>query len=141
MAVGPVEYVIIAFPGNKFSGEIVPEIARLVENDIVRIIDVVFVRKEADGSVEAVEFDAHDDVLEYGFADVDGEAGGLLNDEDIEMATEALEPNSSAAIIVWEHRWAAGVAQAIRNADGEIIAGERIPAPYVEAAMAGLENG
>jgi uncharacterized membrane protein len=138
---GPVEYVVIGFPGNRFKGEIVPAVAELVDNDVVRIVDVAFIKKDADGNVTMFEYDALDDVLEFGFADVDGEAGGVLSDEDLELAAEALEPDSSAALIVWEHRWAARVAQAIRDAGGRIIAGERIPDEIVEHALADLATG
>jgi uncharacterized membrane protein len=137
-SMGPVEYVVIAFPGNRFKGEIVPALAELVDNDVVRIIDVAFIRKDADGNAPMFEYDVLDDVLAFGFADVDGEAGGVLNDEDLELAAEALEPDSSAALIVWEHRWAARVAQAIRDAGGRIIAGERVPDEIVEQALDGL---
>ena len=139
--IGPVEYVVIGFPGNRFKGEIVPAIAELVDNDIVHIIDVAFVKKDQDGTVTTFEYDSLDDVLEFGFADIDGEAGGVLNDEDLELAAETLEPDSSAALIVWEHRWAARVAQAIRDAGGRIIAGERVPDEVVEQALADLATG
>jgi uncharacterized membrane protein len=138
---GPVEYVVIAFPGNRFKGEIVPAIAELVDNDIVRIIDVAFIKKDADGTVTMFEYDSLDDVLAFGFADIDGEAGGVLNDEDLELAAEALVPDSSAALVVWEHRWAVRVSQAIRDAGGRIIAGERVPDEIVEQALADLRSG
>ena len=138
---GPVEYVVIGFPGNRFKGEIVPAVAELVDNDIIRIIDIAFIKKDADGNVTMFEYDALDDVLQYGFAEVDGEAGGVLSDEDLELTAETLEPDSSAALIVWEHRWAAGVAQAIRDAGGRIIAGERVPDEIVEQALADLGTG
>ena len=140
-SMGPVEYVVIAFPGNRFKGEIVPAVAELVDNDVIRIIDVAFIKKDADGSATMFEYDTLDDVLAFGFADVDGEAGGVLNDEDLELAAEALEPDSSAALIVWEHRWAARVAQAIRDAGGRIVAGERVPDEIVEQALSGLTPG
>jgi uncharacterized membrane protein len=140
-SMGPVEYVLIAFPGNRFKGEIVPAVAELVDNDIVRIIDVAFIKKDAGGNITMFEYDVLDDVLAFGFADVDGEAGGVLNDEDLELAAEGLEPDSSAALIVWEHRWAARVAQAIRDAGGRIVAGERIPDEVVEQALADLATG
>jgi uncharacterized membrane protein len=140
-SLGPVEYVVIGFPGNRFKGEIVPAVAELVDKDVVRIIDVAFIKKDADGNVTMFEYDVLDDVLAFGFADVDGEAGGVLNDEDLELAAEALEPDSSAALIVWEHRWAARVAQAIRDADGRIIAGERIPEEIVQRALADIAAG
>jgi uncharacterized membrane protein len=140
-SMGPVEYVVIGFPGNRFKGEIVPAVAELVDNDVVRIIDVAFIKKDADGNVTMFEYDTLDDVLAFGFADVDGEAGGVLNDEDLELAAEALEPDSSAALIVWEHRWAARVAQAIRDAGGRIITGERVPDEVVEQALDDLAAG
>jgi hypothetical protein len=138
---GPVEYVVIAFPGNRFKGEIVPAVAELVDTGIVRILDVAFIKKDADGNTTMFEYDTLDDVLAFGFADIDGEAGGVLNDEDLELAAEALEPDSSAALIVWEHRWAARAAQAIRDAGGRIIAGERVPDEIVEQALADLATG
>jgi hypothetical protein len=138
---GPVEYVVIGFPGNRFKGEIVPALAELVDNDVVRIIDVAFIKKDADGNATMFEYDSLDDVLAFGFADVDGEAGAVLNDEDLELAAEALEPDSSAALIVWEHRWAARVAQAIRDAGGRIVAGERVPDEIVEQALTDLGPG
>ncbi|HET6815144.1 MAG TPA: DUF6325 family protein [Actinomycetota bacterium] len=140
-SIGPVEYIVIAFPGNRFKGEIVPALAELVDNDVIRILDVAFIKKDADGNTAMFEYDTLDDVLAFGFADVDGEAGGVLNDEDLELAAEALEPDSSAALIVWEHRWATGVAQAIRDAGGRIVAGERVPDEIVEQALADLTTG
>jgi hypothetical protein len=140
-SLGPVEYVVIGFPGNRFKGEIVPAVAELVDKDVVRIIDVAFIKKDADGNVTMFEYDTLEDVLAFGFADVDGEAGGVLNDEDLELAAETLEPDSSAALIVWEHRWAARVAQAIRDAGGHIIAGERIPEEIVQRALADIAAG
>jgi Family of unknown function (DUF6325) len=134
----PVEYLIIRFPGNRFSGEIAPALAELVESEVIRIIDLVFVKKDADGQISVFEIDALDEAGDLGIDDLDGEAGGLLNDEDLELAAEALAPDSSAALIVWEQRWATRIADAIRGAGGEIVAGERIPPEVVEAAMAGL---
>ena len=138
---GPVEYIVIGFPGNRFKGEIVPAVAELVDNGVVRIIDVAFIKKDADGNTTMFENNVLDDVLAFGFADIDGEAGGVLSDEDLELAAETLEPNSSAALIVWEHRWAARVAQAIRDAGGRIIAGERVPDEVVEQALADPATG
>jgi Family of unknown function (DUF6325) len=98
----------------------------------------VFVKKDADGEVTTFEFEDLQEAAELGFADLDGEAGGLLSDEDLDLAAAALAPDSSAALIVWEQRWAERIADAIRNAGGEIVAGERIPATVVDAALAGL---
>ena len=133
MAIGPVEYVIIGFPGNQFKGEVVPALTQLVESGTVRILDLVFVLKDADGNVTSMEYE---DLP--GMADVDGEADGLFNEEDLEMAAEVLEPNSSGLLIVWEDTWAAPLAEALRNAGGVIVAGERIPHEIVAAAFEGL---
>jgi hypothetical protein len=139
MTLGPVEYLLIGFPGNRFKGDIVPALADLVESDTIRILDLVFVKKDADGSISVFEYDALDETSDV--AQLDGEAGGLLNDEDIAFAAEALEPDSSAALLVWEDRWAAPLADALHNAGGVLIAGERIPRDIVEAAMETLPAG
>jgi hypothetical protein len=135
-SIGPVEYVVIEFPGNRFKGEIVPAIAELVDNGVGHILDVLFIKKDADGTVTGFEYEALDDVLHSGFAEIEGEAGDLLNDEDLALAAEVLEPDSSVALIVWEHLWARKVARAIRDAGGRIVAGERIPSEIVEEALA-----
>jgi Family of unknown function (DUF6325) len=134
----PVEYVIIAFPGNRFSGEIGPALAELVADGTVHIIDLVFIKKDEDGEVTIFEMESLDEAGDLSLDELEGEAGGLLNDEDLELAAAALEPDSSAALIVWEQLWAARIAEAIRNADGQILAGERIPHDIVQAAMADL---
>jgi hypothetical protein len=134
MSIGPVEYLIIGFPGNKFNGDMVPALEKLVESGTIRIIDMLFITKDADGNVEGFEYEDHPDLAPYG--DLTEELDGLLNDEDIEMAAEVLEPNSSAAFLVWEDLWAKEFAAAARAADGVILAGERIPHQIIEAAMA-----
>jgi Family of unknown function (DUF6325) len=139
MNLGPVEYVLIGFPGNRFKGEIIPALAQLVEAGTIRIIDLVFVKKDADGAMEVFEYDALDEVRDV--AQIEGEAGGLLSDEDIAFAAEALEPDCSAALLVWEDRWAAPLADALRNAGGVLIDGERIPHDIVEAAFENLPVG
>ena len=139
MTLGPVEYVVIGFPGSRFKGDIVPALRELVEGRTIRILDLVFVKKEADGTVVSFEYDALEKTPE--FAALDGEAGGLLSDEDIAFAAEALEPDCSAALLVWEDRWAAPLADALRNAGGVLIDGERIPHDIVEAAFENLPAG
>jgi hypothetical protein len=133
--IGPVEYIIIAFPGNQFRGEIVPALKKLIENGTVRIIDLVFVTKNAAGEVSAFEFDQLDELAP--FADLHGEVGGLMNQEDIEYAAAGLDVDSSAALIVWEDAWATELATAIRGAGGMVLEGARIPAELVETAMIG----
>lgn len=139
MPIGPVEYVVIGFPENRFTGAIVPALTDLVESGTIHIIDLVFVSKDVDGNVTSFEFDALEELAPY--AGLDGEAGGLLNDEDIELAADALEPNSSAALLVWEDAWAAPLAAALRDAGGVLLAGERIPHEIVQAALDELPEG
>lgn len=136
MSIGPVEYLLIGFPGNKFTGEIAPALGRLIGNGTVRIIDLVFVSKDAYGNVATFEFDQLEELAP--FAKLQGEAGGLLSQNDIDYAAGALEPNSSAALIIWEDTWATELAEAIRNADGVVLEGARVPRDIIEQAMAEL---
>lgn len=136
MSIGPVEYILIGFPGNHFKGEIAPAIARLIESRTIRIIDLVFIGKDNDGNVAVFEFDQLDELAP--FAALQGEAGGLVSDEDVAYAAAALEPDSSAALIVWEDTWATEFAEAVRKANGVVIEGARIPYELVDEALAAL---
>ncbi len=131
MALGPVEYLICSFPGNKFSGEMAPALAQLVDDNVVRILDLLFVQKDQDGDVLSFEIDQLEELGP--FMDLDGEAGGFLSDEDVEHAAEALEPNSSALLIIWEDLWAAPFAEGLRNSGGVVLEGGRIPREVIEA--------
>jgi uncharacterized membrane protein len=138
MSIGPVEYLIVGFPGNQFNGEIVPALTDLVDSGTVRIVDLLFITKDADGNVDAFEYEDHPELAPFG--DLAQALDGLLNDEDIELAAEVLEPNSSAAFIVWEDLWARDFADAVRGSGGVVIAGERIPHEIVVDALAQLDN-
>ena len=138
MSIGPVEYVILGFPGNKFTGQIVPELAKLIDSGLVRIIDLTFIMKDADGHVEVVEYDAVEELA--AFAGLDAEVGGILTDEDVAYAAEALAPNSSAALLIWEDTWAAPFAAAVRNANGVILEGARIPREIIEEVVSALTD-
>jgi hypothetical protein len=137
MPIGPVEYIIVGFPGNQFTGEIAPELAKLIDRGTIKVIDLVFIMKDEDGNVASFEFDQRDELA--AFAELDGEVGGILTQEDIDYAGEALEPNSSAALLIWEDTWAAPFVEAVRNAGGVLIEGSRVPHELVEAAVAALE--
>jgi uncharacterized membrane protein len=139
--IGPVDYLIVAFPGNEFRGEIAPALGNLVEAGTIRIIDVAFVGKDADGNVAAFELTDIDPEVREGFEKAGVEVNGLFNEDDLAAAGEELEPNSSAALLVWENVWAQNVAQAIRDAGGEVLDFERIPHEVVQAARdAALAN-
>jgi hypothetical protein len=138
MTIGPVEYIVVGFPGNEFKGEIAPAIADLVDSGTIRIIDLVFITKDANGDFAAVEFDEHDGL--QAFASIDGEIGGVISNEDVEHAAEALEPNSSAALLVWEDLWAKPLLEAFVNANAVLLEGARIPHDIIEPVLAGLES-
>ncbi len=138
MTTGPVEYIIVGFPGNKFTGEIAPELIALVESKTVRILDLIFIGKDADGSVVSFEIEELDTLA--GFGGLDADVGGLISPEDIEYAAAALEPNSSAALLIWEDLWAKPFAEAVRRADGIVLEGARIPHELIEPALADLPS-
>jgi uncharacterized membrane protein len=138
MSIGPVEYIVVGFPGNEFTGEIAPAIADLVESKTIRIHDLVFITKDANGGFGAVEFDEHDGLS--AFASIDGEIGGVIGNDDIEHAAEALEPGSSAALLVWEDRWARPLLDAFVDANAVLLEGGRIPHDLIEPVLAGLES-
>jgi hypothetical protein len=139
--IGPVDYLIVAFPGNEFRGEIAPALADLVEAGTIRIIDLAFVGKDAEGNVAAFELTDIDPEVREGFEKAGVEVNGLFNEDDLAAAGEELEPNSSAALLVWENVWARNVAQAMRDAGGEVLDFERIPHEVVQAARdAALAN-
>lgn len=141
MSVGPIEYLVVAFPGNKFKGEIVPALAELVESETIRILDLVFILKDEEGNVAALELSDLDEGDEAArMADIAEVDRGLLNEEDIHLAADALENNSSAGLLVFENVWATRFAEAVRNADGVLVANERIPYEIVQAAIAAAES-
>ncbi|HEU0303710.1 MAG TPA: DUF6325 family protein [Gaiellaceae bacterium] len=132
--IGPVDYMIVAFPGNKFTGEIAPALADLVDAGTIRIIDLAFVGKDADGEAVAFELTELDPDVREGLENMGIEVQGLLNEDDLMSTAEELPPNTSAALLVWENVWARDVKQAIMNAGGELVAFERIPHEVVAAA-------
>jgi len=134
---GPVEIAVIAFPGSQFKGDIVPAIQDLVEKGIIRVIDLVVVRKEQDGTIVTVEVSQLDDTERAAFGALDSDVQ-LLNDEDLELAAEALEPGTTAGVIVWEDVWAIPTIKAIREAGGILVARDLIDAETVDEVRAAL---
>jgi len=132
MAVGPVDVYIIGFPGNKFSGRIAPAIMELAENGTIRVLDLLFVMKDADGVVTTVEAA---DIDEDGAAllSIDITQPGALGPEDAEEVGDDLPSNSSALLIAYENLWVGKVVDALRDADAVLIDSIRIPADVVEA--------
>lgn len=134
MEIGPVEYMVVGFPGNKFSGEIAPALAELVDSGTIRIIDLTFVSRGEDGEVVGFELNDLDPALQDSLRSAGAEPGNLLSDDDIREVGESLEPNSSAAVLAWEDLWAARLAQALRDADGVLLDLQRVPHEVVMAA-------
>ena len=133
-AAAPAEYMIFGFPDNQFNGSIAPALANLVEKGLIRLRDLLFIMKDADGNITSFEIDELDELKP--FLDISGEAGGLLTPADVEHAAAGLEPNSSAALLIWEDLWAAEFAEAVRSSGGVVLEGARIPFELWEAALA-----
>ena len=133
MTLGPVSYTVVAFPGNQFNGNIAPEVEKLIANGTVRILDLVFVGKDEEGNTISLEFDQLDELLPFG--ELEGEVGGLVNEEDLEHVAAGLPEDNSALVIVWEDLWARPLVEAVMASGGVVIDSARIPAPLVEAAM------
>lgn len=135
MSIGPVEYMVVAFPGNKFKGEIVPALRELVESGTIRIIDLAFVHKDENGDVVAVELEDEGSEIFQAFQAVTMDRDGLVNDDDLMDIGAALDLNSSAAVLVWEDVWATRFANAVAGAGGVLVDIQRIPRDVVQAAI------
>jgi uncharacterized membrane protein len=135
MGVGPIDVVIIGFPGNKFSGQIAPAIMELVDSGTIRVIDLLFVMKDADGVVLTIDAADLDPDTGPSYMAIDVVQPGALGPEDADEIAEDLEPNTSALLIAFENAWAAKVVDAVRAADGFVIDQIRIPADVTEAVV------
>ena len=140
MDVGPVEILMVEFPGNKFTGEIAPALAELVEQDTIRVIDLLFVSKDGDGNVAAIELSDADDAVRSAFEPIVEEASGLLSEEDIEDLGEGLDPESSAVMLLFEHLWATRFRDAVLDSGGELVASVRIPKEVVDEVIAARQT-
>ena len=142
MNLGPVEYAVIAFPGNRFNGDVVPALSELVDSGTVHIIDLVFVHKDADGILTIGELEQLDAELGAVFAELEGDIDGLLSEEALSDISALLSDNSSAAGIVWENLWAERFAAAVRASGGQLVDSGRIPHEVALAAMeySGIED-
>ena len=126
--IGPVDVLLVKFPGNRFRGEIGPALADLVARDLVRVIDLLFVYRDVDGTVGSLELSELGPDLEPAFVDIDGQVpGGVLEPDDVDEIAASLEPGSSVAALVVENTWAIPFVTAMRNAGAEVIDQSRIP--------------
>jgi hypothetical protein len=135
---GPIDYLLVEWPGKQPEGEIAPYLVDLVDRGLIRILDLVFLAKGDDGSIAAMEIaDVGGEVAEL--AIFEGASSGLLGDEDIDEAGGALEPGTSAALLVYENTWAGPFAAAVRRSGGQLVASGRIPVTDVLAALDAVE--
>jgi hypothetical protein len=140
MGLGPIEVLVIGFPGNQFNGEILPEIQNLIDAGTIAVIDGLLLRKDADDEITFIEFDqidSNDDAARLA-AMVD-QLDNLISDEDVEELAAGLEPDSSAAILVFEHTWAKPLRDAIVASGGILAANFRVPGLVVDEVLAELQ--
>lgn len=130
---GPIDYLVVEWTGKQPTGEAIPYLVDLVDSGLIRILDLAFITKDEDGTVAEIEFE---DLGDGDFAVFEGVSTGLIGEEDHAEAAGALEPGTSAAILVYENRWAAPFAAAVRRSGGQLVASGRIP---VQALLAGLD--
>jgi len=135
-AMGPIDYLVVEFPGNRMTGEGLPLLVDLVDRGIIRILDLVFLRKDLDGSLSGLAVADLDGDGQLDLAVFEGASSGLLSSDEIEEAGSVLQPGSSAGILVYENLWAAPFAAALRRGGGQLVASGRIP---VQAALAALD--
>ena len=134
---GPIDYVVLEWPGRQPTGEVAPMIVDLADRGLIRILDIAFLVKREDGTVDAIELS---DLDGDGFAEFEGASSGLIGQDDLEEAAAALDPGTSAAVLIWENRWAAPVAVALRRSGGQLVASGRLPVQAVLAALEAAES-
>lgn len=134
-ALGPISYLIVEFPGNKTTGEGFVHLVDLVDRGLIRILDLVFVTREDDGTMRAIAITDldHDGTLDL--AVFEGASSGLLDQSDFDDASSAIQPGSSAGILIFENRWATGFVQALRRSDAQLVAAGYIPQDALVASL------
>ena len=139
MSVGPIEVIVVEFPGNRFNGKVLPELRRLVDAGTIRIVDGLLMSRGSGDEITILEIDqALGDPALVALAELFDTIDALISDEDIEALQETLEPDSSAAILVFEHTWAIPFRDAVVDSGGVLAAAVRIPADVVEDVLTAL---
>src|SRR5215204_2267795 len=136
MSLGPIEMLVVKFPGNRFSGEIIPALGDLVENGTVRIVDLLFAVKSKEGDVTVLEFSDLAPDLFGQWDPLVSDVSPMLNENDAHQLAASLENNSSAALMLFENTWATRFVDAVSNASGEVVVNERIPRSVVQELTA-----
>ena len=137
---GPIDYLVIEWPGGKLTGGAAPILVDLADRGLIRVLDLAFVRKAEDGSVEPLDVSALAAEVE-GMSELVGASSGLLGSEDLDEVANALDPGSVAGILVYENAWAGPFAAAVRRAGGELVANGRIPVQSILAALDATDEG
>lgn len=132
---GSVDWIVVEFPGSRFNGEVAPAITDLVDKGLIRVLDLLIIKKDEDGEFEVFEAGDLDDSELGELRRSEAELAMILSEQDVIDLTETIEPGSSAAVLVWENLWAAPVAAAIRHAGGQLVASGRIPTQAVLAVI------
>ena len=135
---GPIDYLVVEWPGKQPTGEAAPHLIDLVDRGLIRIIDLAFIAKTEDGAIEGLEISAFGPAAQELLA-FEGASSGLLSEEDFAEAGQALEPGTTAALLVYENRWAAPFASAVRRSGAQLVASGRIPVQAIEAALDAAE--
>ena len=137
---GPIDYVVLEWPEEQPpTGDVQPLLLDLVDRGVIRILDIALMAKDRDGSVSGIEVGGGPHPLAAAFAELEGASSGLLGGDDLQEAAAALDPGTSAAVIVWENRWAAPVAAALRRSGGQLVASGRIPVQAILASLDAIE--
>ena len=134
---GPIDYVVVEWPGRQPNGEALPHLVDLVDRGLIRIIDLAFVTKDEDGNVAGLNLAELGEVAELSV--FEGASSGLIGEDDVSSTAEILEPGTSAAVLVYENAWAAPFATAVRRSGGQLVASGRIPVEDLEAALDAAE--
>jgi uncharacterized protein DUF6325 len=132
---GPVDYIVVEFPGSKFNGEIAPALDDLVDRGIIRVLDLVVLQKDDKGTIEAIELSDLDESEAGSLRAYETALAMLLSEEDVLNVAEAIDPGTTAAVLVWENTWAVPLATAVRHSGGQLVAGGRIPIQALAAAI------
>jgi len=133
---GPVDWIVVEFPGSRFNGKIAPALADLVQRDLIRVLDLLILKKDEDGGLEAFELGDLDDSELGELRGYERDLAMLLSADDVTNLAAAIEPGSSAAVLIWENTWAAPFGSAVRESGGQLVASGRIP---IQALLAAIE--
>jgi hypothetical protein len=140
MELGPLEYVVFEFQGNHFRGDIVPALKKAVQAGTIRVIDIIFVRRDESGGITVLELEDLDPEMQLTFSEAVQDVTGMLSQSDVESIAELLTPNSSAAMMLFEHTWAKELRDAIAGANGRLVGGGLVAQEDLDATLAWIET-